>query len=130
MKIKLPIMIIVTMLLMLCGCAAKSPVIGAWKTDCSVMGYSVESEAPYEITVNFSYENHANESHYPKEGNRTVDFYYQEEGSVLTVWQGTDSIVYEYSVSTQGDEEVMELIAVDGTSICLTRISDRPLGIR
>lgn len=130
MKTKFSMMLIFTMLFVLCGCSGKSPVIGAWKTDCSVMGYAVKSEAPYEISVNFSYENHANESHYPDEGNRTVDFYYSEDGSALTVWQGTDTIVYEYSISKQGEEEVMTLTAEDGSTIYLTRVSDRPLGIQ
>lgn len=130
MKKKISMMIMLAMLFVLCGCSSKSPVIGAWKTDSSVIGYAVESEAPYEISVNFDYENHANESHYPNVGNRTVDFYYSEDGSALTVWQGTDMIVYNYTIQRQGGEEVMELIADDGSTVYLTRVSDRPLGIQ
>lgn len=130
MKYKMTVVMIFTMLLIMCGCESKSPLIGAWETDSSLIGYSVESESPYEISVNFSYENHANESHYPVEGNRTVDYYYSEDDSTLTVWQGTEMIVYTYSISEQGGDEVLNLTAEDGTTISLTRVSDRPLGIQ
>ena len=130
MKYKMTVVMIFTMLLIMCGCESKSPLIGVWSTGSSLIGYSVESESPYEVSVSFSYENHADEHHFPVEGSRRVDFYYSEDDSTLTVWQGTETIVYEYSISKQSGDEVMTLTSEDGATISLIRVSDRPFGIR
>lgn len=117
------------------GIKEETPLIGAWNTDQSILGYPPVSDVPDKVIVNFSHENEGQEWRAVNDPNResdakTAPFYYEINDSVLTVWQGTLMNTYQYSIAENGETETLLLTKDDGSSIRLERLSDRPMGIR
>ena len=110
----------------LLGIKEETPLIGTWHTDQSVLGSVLASDFSNEVIVSISYENEMQEQY----DNKTVPLYYEVNGGLLTVWQGTAMTTYQYRITDNGKTESLLLTKDDGSTLVLERLSDRPLGLR